>query len=231
MSDRETILSAIRRALEIPSPPPHGAVPGAPPREAAADASRCLPASGDSMEEWIERFATNAASLHANFHAVQSDSGCVQILADIARSEGWRRVAAAGDPWICRLATAAGLPVTGVDRTYCRHDLEACDVAITGCDALIAQPGSVLVTSRSTGGRAVSVLPPHHVVLARRGQLVPDLPAAFALLHRTCGAANWPSMISFVTGPSRTADIERILVLGAHGPAKLTILLVSGNGE
>jgi L-lactate dehydrogenase complex protein LldG len=67
------------------------------------------------------------------------------------------------------------------------------------------------------------VLPPHHVVLARREQLVPDLPAAFALVKSKHGAA-YPSMISFITGPSRTGDIERILVLGAHGPKKLTIL-------
>ena len=90
-------------------------------------------------------------------------------------------------------------------------------------NALVAQTGSVLVTSRSAGGRALSVLPPHHVVLARREQLVADLPAAFALLKRKY-AESYPSMISFITGPSRTGDIERILVLGAHGPKKLTIL-------
>ena len=83
--------------------------------------------------------------------------------------------------------------------------------------ALIAQAGSVLVSSRSSGGRALSVLPPHHIVLARREQLLPDLPAAFALL-RNKYASDYPSLISFITGPSRTGDIERILVLGAHGP-------------
>ena len=91
--------------------------------------------------------------------------------------------------------------------------------------ALIAQAGSVLVSSRSSGGRALSVLPPHHIVLARREQLLPDLPAAFALL-RNKYASDYPSLISFITGPSRTGDIERILVLGAHGPKKLTILCV-----
>ena len=102
------------------------------------------------------------------------------------------------------------------------NELENCDAGITECDGLIAQTGSVLVTAHSAGGRALSVLPPHHVVLARREQLLPDLPEAFALLKRKY-AANYPSFISFITGPSRTGDIERILVLGAHGPKKLTI--------
>ncbi|HEY9508466.1 MAG TPA: LUD domain-containing protein, partial [Verrucomicrobiae bacterium] len=76
--------------------------------------------------------------------------------------------------------------------------------------------------NRSSGGRALSVLPPHHVVLARRDQLLRDLPSAFQFLKQKY-RDNYPSMISFITGPSRTGDIERILVLGAHGPKKLTI--------
>ena len=95
-------------------------------------------------------------------------------------------------------------------------------MGISVCDALIAQTGTVLVTSRNSGGRALSCLPPHHVVIARREQLVADLPAAFAMVKKIY-SANYPSMISFITGPSRTGDIERILVLGAHGPKKLTI--------
>ena len=71
----------------------------------------------------------------------------------------------------------------------------------------------------------LSVLPPHHIVVARRGQIVTDLTEAYATLAAKYRDA-YPSMISFITGPSRTGDIERILVLGAHGPKRLTILLV-----
>ena len=112
-----------------------------------------------------------------------------------------------------------------VDGGYDVHTLERCDVGITTCDALVAQTGTLVVTSRSSGGRALSVLPPHHLVIARRDQLVPDLPAAFELIQKRYGA-DYPSMISLVTGPSRTGDIERILVLGAHGPKKLTVVMV-----
>jgi L-lactate dehydrogenase complex protein LldG len=97
--------------------------------------------------------------------------------------------------------------------------------AFTLCDALIAQTGSILLTARSAGGRALSVLPPHHIVIAQGSQLLPDLPAAFELLQRTYNG-DYPSLITFITGPSRTSDIERILVLGAHGPRFLTIFFL-----
>lgn len=67
------------------------------------------------------------------------------------------------------------------------------------------------------------MLPPHHVVLALRRQLVRDLSAGLEGMQQKYDR-NYPSMISIVTGPSRTGDIERILVLGAHGPKKLTVL-------
>ena len=146
-----------------------------------------------------------------------------QALVRLRDAEGWKRVACHSGDLTNVICPPLNLPLLRTDRPYDVHELEACDVGISECDALIAQTGSVLVTSRSAGGRALSVLPPHHVVLARREQLVADLPAAFELLKEKY-ADNYPSMISFITGPSRTGDIERILVLGAHGPKKLTIL-------
>jgi L-lactate dehydrogenase complex protein LldG len=86
----------------------------------------------------------------------------------------------------------------------------------------VAQTGSIFVSTRSAGGRALSVLPPVHLVLARRDQLVPDLPAAFARLRQRHGG-RWPSAVTMITGPSRTADIEKILVMGAHGPKRLVV--------
>ena len=80
-------------------------------------------------------------------------------------------------------------------------------------------------TTRSSGGRALSVLPPHHVVIVRKSQLLPDLTAAYELLAQKYAGSGYPSYMGFITGPSRTGDIERILVLGAHGPKRLTVLL------
>jgi L-lactate dehydrogenase complex protein LldG len=118
------------------------------------------------------------------------------------------------------------LPVLRTDKGYQPNDLEKCDAGLTECEALVAQTGSVLISSRSSGGRALSVLPPHHVAVARASQMVGNLPQAFALLEKKYAGNQYPSFISFITGPSRTGDIERILVLGAHGPKRLTIFCV-----
>lgn len=100
------------------------------------------------------------------------------------------------------------------------------EIGVTGCDCLIAQTGSIVVSTKSAGGRALSVLPPIHLVQARRDQIVPDLPAALALLRQRYDG-HWPSSISVTTGPSRTADIEKILVMGAHGPKRLLLHFVA----
>src|SRR6202030_1639668 len=76
------------------------------------------------------------------------------------------------------------------------RSLEKCSVGITACDALIGQTGSILLTA-SAGGRALSVLPPHHLVIARADQLVPDLPTAFDLLTERY-VRNYPSFITFI---------------------------------
>ena len=96
------------------------------------------------------------------------------------------------------------------------------DLGVTSCDCLIAQTGSVVISTLSAGDRALSVLPPTHLVIARRDQIVPDLTAAMALLRKRYDE-HWPSALSVVTGPSRTADIEKILVMGAHGPKRIAL--------
>ncbi len=101
-----------------------------------------------------------------------------------------------------------------------------CELGVTGCDCLVAQTGSIFVSTRSAGGRALSVLPPVHLVVARREQIVPDLAAAMSLLRKQYDG-HWPSSLSLITGPSRTSDIEKILVMGAHGPKRLALYLVA----
>jgi L-lactate dehydrogenase complex protein LldG len=99
------------------------------------------------------------------------------------------------------------------------------DIGVTGCDCLIAQMGAIVVSPKSAGGRALSVLSPVHLVIARRDQLLPDLATALTFIRRRYDG-QWPSTLSIITGPSRTGDIEKVLVLGAHGPKRLAVYWV-----
>lgn len=100
---------------------------------------------------------------------------------------------------------------------------ESSQAAITMAEVLVAQTGSVLV-SAECGGRGAPLVAPVHIVVAKATQLVPDLDAAFARI-RERGIANKNSYLCFITGSSRTADIEKILVMGAHGPRRLVVTL------
>jgi L-lactate dehydrogenase complex protein LldG len=82
-----------------------------------------------------------------------------------------------------------------------------------------------MVSNENAAGRRLSIFPHHHIVIARTGQLVLDLKDAFKLIKNKYGD-QLPSMISTITGPSRTADIEKTLVLGAHGPKELFVFLI-----
>lgn len=96
-------------------------------------------------------------------------------------------------------------------------------VSVTGCLCAIADTGTVVLSSRLNGGRRAGLVDPVHVVLVRDDELVPDLAAALELVAAETAAA---SAVTLVTGPSRTADIEGVLVRGAHGPRELHVVLI-----
>lgn len=98
------------------------------------------------------------------------------------------------------------------------------EVAISSCEFLIARTGSVVVTSASLSGRQIISYPPIHIVMADTSQLV-DYPEDAYNAISIKYSHNIPSQITTITGPSRTADIEKTLVLGAHGPKEFIVLL------
>lgn len=106
-----------------------------------------------------------------------------------------------------------------------RSDFDDIEVGVTACEALIARNGSILISNADASGRRLSVYPPVHIVIAKTSQLVMDIKHGMALMREKYGN-DLPSMITTITGPSRTADIEKMLVLGAHGPKELYLLLL-----
>ncbi len=225
MTNREIILGRVREALKVPAPHPafHGAATERPPLPATP--RQWLPPFGKTLEEQIEFFRQNAEALKVEFHACANVSEAIQHVKKLSAAGGWKKIGRHRGELTDSVAQELGLTEVQTDRGYAVDDLESCDAALTECEALVAQTGSVLVSAPSAGGRALSVLPPHHVVLARRNQMTPDLGAALQRVQEKY-KDQFPSFLSFISGPSRTGDIERILVLGAHGPKKMTILLL-----
>ncbi len=224
MSDQATILTRIREALKTPAPERHlhGHGTAHSPQKEPSGFQAWLPLVGCSWEEQFSLFRKNSEMLKTELVTYTDQADLQTKLQEQAIRDNWKKIGTHRGQWSGPVIEDLHLPQVVTDSSYSTRGIETCDVGITECDALVAQTGSVLVTTASAGGRVLSVLPPHHVVLARPDQLVPDLDAAFKKLSQLY-AKNWPSFISFITGPSRTGDIERILVLGAHGPKRLTV--------
>ena len=97
---------------------------------------------------------------------------------------------------------------------------EGADACITTCEVLVARTGSILLSSRQHLGRTTPVFYPVHIVVAYADQIVPDIQQGLDYMKKKYGH-EIPSMINLNTGPSRTADIEKTLVVGVHGPAEV----------
>ena len=102
--------------------------------------------------------------------------------------------------------------------------IESCDAGITLCESLVARTGSIMISSRLGGGRELSIYPPTHIVVGYTSQVVKEIKDSLVKVKNTY--ERFPSMISLTSGPSRTADIEKTLVMGAHGPKELILFLI-----
>ena len=106
-------------------------------------------------------------------------------------------------------------------------------VSVTPAFAGIAETGTLMLHSSTTTPTTLHFVPDHHIVVMKESQITGSLEDAFARLRdklgtaETSAAENWPRTVNFVTGPSRTADIEGVPVLGAHGPRRLHIVLIA----
>ncbi|MEY3678026.1 MAG: hypothetical protein RI924_167 [Bacteroidota bacterium] len=171
-------------------------------------------------EEFLEvLFAEQLTAVAGNFLYCEDDIQFIENLIELAEDRKWRKIYC-WEPKLQEMLQHFEYPFIGDDTDF----LQA-EVGISFCEALIARNGSVLVSNANAAGRRLSIYPDSHIVLAFTSQLVLDLKDGFARLKKKYGNA-LPSMITAITGPSRTADIEKTLVLGAHGPKELFVFLI-----
>lgn len=228
--DRLGTYARIREALRVEAPLKHPAERSAGGEPTTAHFREWLPQVGDAGSDRLALFERLSAVLKTELIQCADLESAADKLVEMGRELGWTRLAFHEDSMLMPIVSRFGASnpsasLLRVDSGYDKMVLEQAQVGLTVCELLVAQTGSVCVTSAQSGGRVLSVLPEHHVVVAYRSQIVGDLSDAYAELARRY-PKGYPSMISFITGPSRTGDIERILVLGAHGPKRLTVLLV-----
>nr|WP_262247531.1 lactate utilization protein [Parapedobacter soli] len=164
-------------------------------------------------------FAQRLTAVAGHFIYCEDEISFIEGLLALAEQEKLRRMYA-WEPRVKQLLDQYEFPYFQTDK-----DFTEAEAGITACEALIARSGSVLVSNGSAAGRRLTIYPHIHVVVAYASQLVMDLKDGFSLVKERYGD-NMPSLVSVVTGPSRTADIEKTLVLGAHGPKDLYVFLL-----
>lgn len=164
-------------------------------------------------------FAENLKAHAGQFVYCESELQLMENLLALIEQKGLRRIHV-WESVLQEIMDRYELPYYKTDQ-----DFAAIELGITTCEGLIARNGSVMVSNANASGRRLSSFAPIHIVIAHSNQLLPDIKDGMNLLKKKYGA-RMPSSVSFITGPSRTADIEKTLVLGAHGPKELFVFLI-----
>ena len=180
-----------------------------------------LPHYGPASDVPEVLFAEQFTAISGQFVFCEDEIQFIENLLELAEERRWHKIYC-WDRALQQILTRFEYPYFETDK-----DFEQADVGFTLCEALIARNGSILLSNANMAGRRLSIYPPVHIVLAYTSQMVLDLKDGFKLIKNKYGN-NLPSMITTVTGPSRTADIEKTLVLGAHGPKELFVFMLEG---
>jgi L-lactate dehydrogenase complex protein LldG len=217
---RDRILARIRAAAEGPL-----AAEG-PPAAEEAPVAEGLPDSGAAgpvrPADIVSLFINRSRDVGVEVATVGSPDGAAHFAQTWCAARRVRRAAVWDVPdlalAIARLR-AAGVEIIGPGATA--REIASADAGITGAEWGIAETATVVLASSPRQPRLTSLLPPAHLMVLRANRLLPDLPALFA----ACGPL--PPALTLVTGPSRSADIGLVPVLGAHGPTEVAVVLVS----
>jgi L-lactate dehydrogenase complex protein LldG len=210
---RENILSRIRKGLgsePLPMPFP--------------DADKTMePIYAHSGMANEEIFAEAFINLGGKFVFCDNEQELLDNINVLYENRNWKQLLCA-DKRILKLFTNNKIDIIEA----ADPSAEGANACITACELLIARTGSVLLTSSLNLGRTAPVYYPIHIVFAYANQVVYDIEDGIAALKKKYGS-DLPSMINITTGPSRTADIEKTLVVGVHGPAEIFCFLINAD--
>ena len=213
---RREILHAIRTTLA------QGAIESSPPARLSAPASSPpVPLSVPERGDVVKHFTEQLTAVGAQWTVVRTEAEAAAALARILTDAGARRVVGSDAPLVQRLLQSVknGLVIDRLERLS-RDALFACDAGVTTAQWGIADTGTLVLESAREQSRLLSLVPPIHVALLSTRCICDSLREA---LGRVSVASH---AITFITGPSRTSDIELTLVVGVHGPQTVHVLLM-----
>jgi L-lactate dehydrogenase complex protein LldG len=205
-SSKEKILKKIREALSNSTPLPF-------PKSEGTSSVFQQPA-----EDLEIIFAEEFTKLLGKFAFCMNETDAKNQIKKLIIEQKWENV-------YCKENDLLNLFKTEEFRTIKKSSLSNCDAAITSCNYLVARTGAIVMSSAQQSGRTVSAYAPVHICIAYTDQLVFDTRDALKDLKKKYGN-NLPSFITFAAGPSRTADIEKTLVVGVHGPKEVYVFLI-----
>jgi L-lactate dehydrogenase complex protein LldG len=179
----------------------------------------------------VARFRDEFAAAGGFVHVVADAVAAGEVVVTLLRERSIRRVLLGSGAVLESLDLSERLKIAGLGITYTsagaehRDESFAAEAGISGVDYLVAETGSIVLLSRPDQTRSLSLLPPLHIAVAHRDQILPDL---FDLFETGLWAdrGGLPSCVSLVTGPSKTGDIELRLVTGVHGPGEVYVVLI-----
>ncbi|HVX27414.1 MAG TPA: LUD domain-containing protein [Parafilimonas sp.] len=204
-SAKKNILKKIKQALATPVPVPFSH-------------QSTVQILNEQQQETEVEFAEKFTSLQGRFSFCFDNVEMVNQLKTLFAARNWEKIFIKDD------ALQQTLQSAGLNINY-TNNLAKCDAAITTCECLIARTGSIVLSAAQQSGRTVSVYAPVHICIAYTNQLVYDIKDGLELVQNKYHK-NLPSLITFATGPSRTADIEKTLVTGVHGPKEVFCFLI-----
>jgi L-lactate dehydrogenase complex protein LldG len=172
----------------------------------------------DEGESIYETFAKQFTSLAGQFVICDNPFDFIDKLLTLIERKKLKQIFCWED------AIQHQLKEAGIAHHTSKENIDKMQVAITGCEALIARTGSVLITSAGQSS-ILTIYPSLHIVVGYTSQVVMEIKDGLQLLRNKYGRT-LPSMLCYITGPSRTSDIERNLVIGAQGPKELFVFLI-----
>lgn len=171
----------------------------------------------DRPDDLIPAFTTAFTALDGHLIRCKGEAELVEKIGDLANTKQWTNIH-------CRTPTLMeALPLQSFPWIN-RRDTEA-DAGLTDCECLVARSGSVVLSASQASGRVLPIYSPVHLIVASTQDIVFDIEDAISLLKKKY-RDQLPSGIFFASGPSRTADIEKKLVLGVHGPKEVYLFLM-----